>query len=462
MTQKYVDLKAIMSPKTVAIIGATATPNKIGHVIMQNFIDVGFSGKIFPVNINNQGTIMGFKAYKSILEVGQNVDLAVIAIPAPAVAEALEECGKAHVGGVIVISAGFAEVGNVELEKELEKVAKKYSLPVIGPNCLGVMDLRSRINTLFLPSYKLDRPKLGNISFASQSGAVGSAVLDEMMHEGFGLARFISYGNAAVVDEVDVLNYLVNDEETKVIIFYIEGVKRGKEFVEIARKATKIKPIVIIKGGTSATGMQAAHSHTAALVSDYEAYDAVFRQFGFTAAKDLRELLNYAKVLSGQPLSTGNRVAILTNGGGMGVLATDAVAANDLKLAQLTKETEATLRKQMPPIVNICLPLDVGGDADDKRFGDALDALEADPGVDALVVVGLFQTPGADSRVAAKLIQHATGSKKPMVVISMGGNYTEMHKIMMESAGLPVYPSPNDAASALAALISYSRYKEMA
>ncbi len=460
MTQKYADLTPIMYPKSVAIIGATDNTGKIGNIIMRNYIDVGFSGKIFPININSQGSILGFKAYKSVLDVKQNIDLAVIAIPAQAVPAALEECGKAHVKGVVVISAGFAEVGNVDLEKELERVAKKYALPVIGPNCLGVMDLRSRINTLFLPTFKLDKPKIGNISFVSQSGAVGSAVLDEMMHEGFGLARFISYGNAAVIDEVDVLNYLMHDKETKVIVFYIEGVKRGKEFVEVAKKATKIKPVVIIKGGRSDAGMQAAHSHTAALAGGYEAYDAVFRQFGFTAAKDLKDLLNYAKILSGQPLCTGNRVAILTNGGGMGVLATDALADNDLKQAQLTEASQATLRKTMPPIVNIRLPLDVGGDADDKRFGDALDVIEADPGVDALIVVALFQTPGADSRVAEKLIHHATGMKKPMVVICMGGNFTEMHKIMLESSGVPVYSSPSDAASSLAALISYSRYRQ--
>jgi acetyl coenzyme A synthetase (ADP forming)-like protein len=462
MTQKYANLNPIMYPKSVAIIGASEDPNKIGHIIMQNYIDVGFSGKMFPININNPGSILSFKAYTSILEVKQSVDLAVIAIPAPRVPTVLEECGKAHVKGAVVISAGFAEIGNVELEKELENAARKYALPVIGPNCLGVMDLRSRINTLFLPTFKLDRPKIGNISFASQSGAVGSAVLDVMMHEGFGLARFISYGNAAVVDEVDVLNYLMHDKETKVIIFYIEGVKRGKEFVEVAKKATRIKPVVIIKGGRSEAGMQAARSHTAALVGNYEAYDAVFRQFGFTAAKDLKDMLNYAKILSRQPLGAGNRVAILTNGGGMGVLATDSLFDNDLKIAQLSKASEATLRKQMPPIVNIRMPLDIAGDADDKRFGDALEVIEADPGVDALMVVALFQTPGADSRVAAKLIQYATEMKKPMVVVSMGGNYTEMHKNMMESAGVPVYASPSDAASSLAALISYSRYRQIA
>jgi acetyl coenzyme A synthetase (ADP forming)-like protein len=458
---EYANLDPIMHPKSVAIIGATDKPDKIGRVIMQNYLDVGFSGKIFPINVSNSGTILGLKAYKSVLDVKQSIDLAVIAIPAEFVPSVLEECGKAHVKGVVVVSAGFAEVGNVDLEKELERVARKYSLPVIGPNCLGVMDLRSRINTLFLPTYKLDKPKIGNISFASQSGAVGSAVLDVMMHEGFGLARFISYGNASVVDEVDVLNYLACDKETKVIVFYIEGVKRGKEFIEVARKATKIKPVVIIKGGRSETGMKAAHSHTAALAGNYEAYDAVFRQFGFTAAKDLKDILNYAKILSNQPLCTGSRVAILTNGGGLGVIATDAVSDSGLTLAQLSKESEETLRKQMPPIVNICMPLDIAGDADDKRFGDALAVLEDDPNVDALVVVALFQTPGADSRVASKLIHYATTSKKPMVVISMGGNFTELHKEMMESSGVPVYASPNDAANALAALINYSRYRQM-
>jgi acetyl coenzyme A synthetase (ADP forming)-like protein len=462
MTRKYADLNPIMQPKSVAIIGATESSGKVGRIIMQNYIDVGFSGKIFPVNISKPESILGFKAYASVLDVKQSIDLAVIAIPAQAVPATLEECGKAHVKGVVVVSAGFAEVGNAELEKELERVARKYGLPVIGPNCLGVMDLRSRINTLFLPTFKLDKPRIGNISFVSQSGAVGSAVLDEMMHEGFGLARFISYGNASVVDEVDILNYLMHDKETKVIVFYIEGVKRGKEFIEIAKKTTKIKPVVIIKGGRSAAGMQAAHSHTAALVGNYEAYDAVFRQFGFSAAKDLKDLLNYAKIFSSQPLSTGNRVAILTNGGGMGVIATDALADNGLEMAKLSKESEASLRKRMPPIVNIRMPLDVAGDADDKRFGDALDTIEADPGVDALLVVALFQTPGADSRVAAQLIHYATGTKKPMVVVSMGGNFTEMHKNMMESAGVPVYTSPNDAASSLAALIRYSRYRQMA
>ena len=209
----------------------------------------GYSGKLYPININSTGTIMGIKSYKSVLDVKDEIDLAVIAVPAMIVPSVLEECGKAKVKGVVVVSGGFAEVGNVDLQNQLEKVAKKYSMPVIGPNCLGVMDPRSRNNTLFLPSFKIDKAKVGGISFVSQSGAVGSSVLDMINNEGFGLARFISYGNAAVVDEVDILHYLLHDKETKVIIFYIEGVKRGKEFIEIAKEVTKVKPVVIIKGG---------------------------------------------------------------------------------------------------------------------------------------------------------------------------------------------------------------------
>jgi acyl-CoA synthetase (NDP forming) len=321
------------------------------------------------------------------------------------------------------------------------------------------MDPRSRNNTLFLPSFKIDKPKIGGISFASQSGAVGSSILDMINNEGFGLARFISYGNAVVVDEVDILNYLMRDKETKVIVFYIEGVKRGKEFMEVAKEVTKIKPVVVIKGGITEAGAGAAHSHTAALTGSYQAYEAVFRQCGFSIASDLKDLLNFAKIFSTQPLATGNRIAIVTNGGGTGVITTDALYKSGLKLATLSKESEISLRKVMPSIVNIRLPLDLAGDADDKRFGDALNAVENDDNVDAIVTIALFQTPGADSKLAESLIHFGTQMKKPMVVISMGGSFTQAHKAIMESAGVPVYGSPSEAASSLVALIDYSKYR---
>ena len=457
--KKYANLESIIHPRSVAVIGASENPDKVGHIIMGNYVDGGFPGKLYPVNINSTGTIMGIKSYKSVLDVKAEVDLAVIAVPAAIVPAVLDECGRAGVKGVVIVSGGFAEVGNVDLQNEVEKVAKRYPMPVIGPNCLGIMDPRSRNNTLFLPSFKIDKPKIGGISFASQSGAVGSSVLDMINHEGFGLARFISYGNAVVVDEVDILNYLMHDKETKVIVFYIEGVKRGKEFMEVAREVTKIKPVVIIKGGITEAGAGAARSHTAALTGSYQAYEAVFRQCGFSIASDLKDLLNFSKIFSTQPLATGNRIAIVTNGGGTGVITTDALYKNGLKLATLSKDSETSLRKVMPSIVNIRLPLDLAGDADDKRFGDALNAVENDENVDAIVVIALFQTPGADSKLAESLIHFGTQMKKPMVVISMGGSFTQAHKAIMESAGVPVYGSPSEAASSMAALIGYSKYR---
>jgi acetyl coenzyme A synthetase (ADP forming)-like protein len=457
---KYLNLEPIIRPKSIAVVGASENPDKIGHIILKNNVDSGFEGKIYPININTTGTIMGYKAYRNIRDVKAKIDLAVIAVPAEAVPQVMDDCGKAGVRGVIVVSGGFAEVGNTELQERLTETALKYSIPVIGPNCLGVTDPRSRVDTLFLPTYKIDKPRIGGVSFAAQSGAVGSSILDMINSEGFGLARFISYGNACVVDEVDILNYLARDKETRVIVFYIEGVKRGKDFVEIARKVNKIKPVVIIKGGMTEEGSKAAHSHTAALAGSTQAYEAVFRQFGFVEAKDIKDLLNFSKIFETQPLTTGKRIAIITNGGGTGVLATDALYNNGLTIAELSEDTKRNLRKVMPPIVNIRLPLDMAGDADDKRFEAALEAMMNDSNVDAIMAIALFQTPGADSRVASALIHYGTMMRKPLVVISMGGSYTKAHKAMMESGGVPVYESPGDAASSLAALINYARYRD--
>ncbi len=458
---KDIDLTPLLNPKSVAVIGASRDPDKVGHVILQNYIDAGYSGKLFPVN-NKTDTILGLRTYKSILDIKEKVDLAVIALPAPIVPQILEECGKAGVKSAVVVSGGFAEVGNVDLQNRIVEIAKKYRIAMLGPNCLGVMDPRTRIDTLFLPTYKLNRPKVGGVSFVSQSGAVGSTILDLISKEGFGLAKFISYGNAAYIDEVDILNYLMKDKDTKVIVMYIEGINRGKEFIEVAKKVTKIKPIIVIKAGATEMGAAAAHSHTAALAGNHEVYEAAFRQFGFSIAKDLSELLYYAKIFDSENLPEGNRVAIITNGGGTGVLTTDAVYESGLTLTQLSDETKNELKKYMPPIVNIRLPLDLAGDADKERFEKAVDIVSKDPNVDMLIVITLFQTPGADSSVAAALIHKKENMEKPMIVISPGGDYTQMQKIMMESGGLPVYDSPMAATKSLYELYRYAQYKKNA
>jgi len=460
MRPKYLNLEKMMRPRSVAVIGASQNPDKVGHIILQNYVDSGYSGRLYPVNINSKEPILGLKTYRKISNIRAPIDLAVIAIPAAFVPEVVEECGRSKVKSVIVVSGGFSEVGEHALQEKLAMAAEKYSMPLLGPNCLGVMDPRSRVDTLFLPTFKIDKPKIGGVSFATQSGAVGSTVLDVISHEGFGMAKFISYGNAAGIDEVDILNYLMHDKDTKVIVFYIEGIKRGHEFVEVAKKATLVKPVVIIKGGVTEEGSKAVQSHTASLAGSYETYEAVFRQYGFTIARDIDELIYYAKIFDTQPLATGNRIAIMTNGGGTGVLATDALYQTGLKVAGLSEESKAELRKTMPSIVNIRLPLDMAGDADDKRFAAALDVLSKDSNVDALMVIALFQTPGADSRVAATLIHYNDQMNKPLVVVSPGGSYSEVHRNMMESSGVPVYNSPFAAAKALSALIEYARYKQ--
>lgn len=457
--RKPLDIRMMFKPRRIAIIGASRDPEKVGHIILQNYINGGYDGKLYPVN-KNADKIMGLKAYPSVLDIKEQVDLAVIAIPAPLVPEAVEECGKAGIKTAIVISGGFSEIGNVDLQEKMVAVANKYGIALLGPNCLGVMDPRSRVDTLFLPSYKLSRSPVGGVSFVAQSGAVGSTVLDLISQEGFGLSKFISYGNAAQVDEVDILHYLMNDPETKVIVMYIEGIKRGKAFIELARQITRIKPVVVLKAGRTEAGASAALSHTASLAGSYEAYEAVFRQFGFTIASDISDLIYFSKIFSTEPAPKGNRVGIITNGGGTGVLTADAIAGySDFVLGEFSKSTADTLRKEMPPLVNIRNPLDLAGDADRKRYGDALTNLANDPKIDILVVIVLFQTPGADSTLAAEVIGIKQSLDKPMIVISMGSSYTEMHKIMMESAGVPVFDSPAAAAKALDGLYLYWKYR---
>ncbi|MDE1874145.1 MAG: CoA-binding protein [Candidatus Micrarchaeota archaeon] len=453
------DLTPMMKPRSVAIIGASRDPAKVGNVILQNYIGAGYEGKLYPVN-PNADEILGRKAYKTVLEIKDTIDLAVIAIPAPLVPKVLEQCGKAKVRSAVVVSGGFAEVGETELQEKITEIAKKYKIAMIGPNCLGVMDTRSKVDTLFLPMKKISRPKVGYVSFVSQSGAVGSTVLDVIAGEGFGLSKFVSYGNAAYLDETDILEYLMNDEETKVIVVYLEGIKRGKEFVELARKITKVKPVVVLKAGRTEAGTAAAHSHTAALAGNYAVQEAIFKQFGFTVASDLSELIYYAKIFASEVKPKGNRVAVITNGGGAGVVAADEIASSRyLKMAELSAGTKKSLRKVMPALVNMTDPLDLAGDADSRRYGDALNALGADPNIDMLMVIVLYQTPGADPAVTHEIVQKKITLNKPLLVVSVGTEYTHKQTRLLEDKNVPVYDSPISAVDALEALFEYAEYK---
>ncbi|MCX8195410.1 MAG: CoA-binding protein [Candidatus Micrarchaeota archaeon] len=456
LAKKIANLEAVFNPSSIAVIGASREPNKIGHVIVKNFIDGGFAGRIYPIN-PNADEILGLRAYKSVLDVKEKIDSAVIAIPAQFVAQVLEECGKKGIKGVVLITGGFSEVGKHEEEKAISEIANRYGMALIGPNCMGVITPASRVDSVFLPIYKLGRPRVGPISFISQSGAVGGCIVDLAARAGIGMCKFVSYGNAAVIDECDLLEYLGHDKDTQIIVVYLEGVKDGRRFLEVSRRITRKKPIVAIKAGRSAAGAEAAKSHTGSLAGSSEAYRAAFKQAGIIEAATLEQLFDFAKVFD-QVLPSGKRVGIITNGGGMGVLAVDSLEDEGLELASISEETAKQLRASLPPYANVRNPLDIIGDADSHRYEVALNAFMKDSGIDVILLIILFQTAAIDSSVVNIAIRASDQRKKPIIAVCTGGEYTEMHKRILESYGVPTYSSPSSAMRAISRFIKYAEH----
>ncbi|MFH1285093.1 MAG: CoA-binding protein [Candidatus Micrarchaeota archaeon] len=451
------NIKYLFAPGSIAVIGASHNPAKIGYAITRNFKEGGYWGKVYPINPNVQ-QILGLKCYASVKDVKGSVDCAIICVPAKFVANVLRECAAKGVKAAIVISGGFSEVGNVEGEKELMKIAEENNMALIGPNCLGVLNPASKVDSLFLPIYKLERPRVGTIGFISQSGAVGGCIIDMAGRAGIGISKFISYGNAAGIDEADLLEYLGSDRNTKVIVCYIEGVKEGRNFMKIAKEVAKRKPVIVLKAGVSKKGAEAAKSHTGSLAGDTQAYRAMFKQCHLIEAQTLMRLFYFAKIFY-QPLPKGKRVGIVTNGGGSGVLATDALEYSHLDLAQPSEETIKALKDKLPTYVNVRNPLDIIGDANSARYALAVDAMMRDPNIDILVVIVLFQTVALDSTVVDVLIRASETYGKPLVVVSTGGEYTEAQKRILDSYNIPTYHSPNAAMDSIAKAVEYAEFQ---
>ncbi|MCX6817985.1 MAG: CoA-binding protein [Candidatus Aenigmarchaeota archaeon] len=447
-------LDGFFVPKSIAIIGASRDQSKIGHVVMRNMVEGDYKGKVFPVNPNTS-QILGLKCYPSVTKIRERVDMAVISIPAELVPKALEECGRKGIKNVIIITGGFKEIGNNELEKKLIDIAKKHKIRVIGPNCLGVFDPDSGVDTVFLPRYKLARPKGGDISFITQSGAVGSVVIDWMARKGYKMSKFISYGNASDVDEADLIEYLINDKKTKVICAYFEGVKEGRKFFEITRKFAGKKPIIVLKGGTTSAGTKAVSSHTGSLAGSFEVYSAAFRQAGIIQATDMEELFDYARTLSSLPKPKGHRVQIITDGGGFGVLLTDNIIKDGLSLATMTEEKVEEMRKKMPAYVVLKNPIDLTGDADSERYQYAITAAIEDPNVDMIGLIVLLQVPRLGGEIVDTIINAFKTSQKPIFVVSAGGDYTEVLKKTLEDIGIPTFSYPQSAAKAMKVLYEF-------
>lgn len=436
--------------KNIAIIGASREPGKVGYTILKQLL--GRTFKLYPVN-PNANTILGLTCYASVSNIPGTVELAVIATPAKTVPAILDECGKKGITHAIIISAGFKEVGNAELAQQLQDALKRNNITCIGPNCLGVYDAHTKLDTFFLPTERLMRPQPGTISFISQSGATGSAVMDLAADENYGFAKVISYGNAANVDESDLLNYLAKDDDTKVICMYVEGIKDGKKFMNAAKQCTK--PIIAIKGGTTEAGSKAAKSHTGSLAGSAAIYRGAFKQCNIIIADTLEEVFEFTKIFEKEAdKPKGRNVQIITNGGGYGILTADALLHHKLTLAKPGKPIK-NLANKFPPTVIVNNPIDILGDATNERYELALDAAIKDKNNHSIVMTVLTQTPLTDEHLVdtlSKKIQHAN---KPIAVVITGSDYSKQLKRTFESQGVPCFTFPDNAVRALAAYTDY-------
>ncbi|MEO6302604.1 MAG: acetate--CoA ligase family protein [Bacteroidia bacterium] len=450
------NLKHIFEPQSIAIIGATAKAGAVGNAILINILESGFKGAVYPVNPKYEN-IRSLKTYDDVTEIIDTVDLAIICIPPTAVECAIAQCAKKGIKAVVLITAGFKEIGaeGKKLEDAIIYTAKKYNIDLIGPNCLGIVNTSNKIKLNANFSFKM--PHSGNIALVSQSGAIGVVAIDYAHQQDLGISKFASIGNKAVIDECDVLDYLIHDDETKIITMYIEDISNPKRFFEMAKKAAlNKKPIIVIKTGVSARGAVAAHSHTGALSSSDTAYDALFKQCGVIRVTTLEELFEIAKGFTCLVETKGNRVAILTNGGGMGIIATDAVEKYHLEMTTFDANTLDAFKKVLPATASFNNPVDIVGDADAKRFSDALEIIVKDKNVDA-IIVSVTPTIKTDmNAIASVLCNYAQSNPKIPILANLLSFEAEPTFIqLLEKENIPNFDFPEINVRALAVMANY-------
>lgn len=450
------DLNFLFNPRHIAVVGASRSPEKIGYAILNNVINSGFTGDIYPVN-PKEDEISGLKSYCSVKDIGKPVDLAVICVPSKRVVEVAEECGKSGVKGLIVITAGFKEVGSegLKAEKKLLDICKKYEMRMLGPNCVGLMDTHTPMNASFARGFADE----GNISFISQSGAMLVSILDWSFEMGMGFSRFISLGNKADLNEIDFIESCAADPQTNVILCYVEDITDGERFIEVCTEASKRKPIIILKSGTSTAGAQAASSHTGALAGSDRAYEAAFKQCGVLRVESMNELFDLARAFSTQPLPRNSRVAIVTNAGGAAIVATDAVEKYGLKMSRFNKETIDHMRENLPSEANIYNPVDIIGDAKNDRYQFALKTVLEDDNVDSALVLlcpAAVTEPEKTAETIVGLSQEYTN--KPVMSVYMGGRTLAAGKKYLTDNGVPDFTFPEPSVRALEGMIRYTEF----
>jgi acetyltransferase len=449
-------LDYVFNPESIAIIGASRHPQKIGYRCLRNLIEGGFKGKVFPVNPNAR-EIFGIECYPDLTKVPQAVDLALVVVPAELSERAIKSCIEKSVKGVAVISSGFSEVGKKDLEEKIAELCKKNKIPLIGPNIVGIISNTSSCNASFAQSL----PYPGHLTLISQSGALGIALIGRTWIDRIGLSKLVSIGNQADVDFAELITYFTEkDEDTYAICLYIEGLPSGKKFIEACKKASKLKPLVALKVGISKRGAIAVQSHTGSMAGKGAVFKGAFKQAGVIETRDLGDLFDKALALSLQPPLKGDKVVVITNGGGAGVCATDAAELNGIPLQNLPASLKAKMRKWMPEFGSTKNPFDLTGQALKENYeGAVIDAMEHQ-WVEGSVIL-YCQTAQTVPQEIADGIYHAIrsykGTKKPVTVGLLGGEKCEEAAVWLKERNIPAYPTPERAMAALGALREYGR-----
>ena len=453
------ELSTFFNPKTVAVVGASNTFGKVGYDVVHNLSQFKFPGEIVPIN-RKSDEIQGYKAFKSLSDYPDKIDLVFIAVPTKFVNSVIEEMGKLGIKHVVIITAGFKEIGTegARMEQELGQTIKKYGIRAIGPNVVGLLDSHTPLNG----SFASRMPIKGNLGFISQSGALITGILDWSLNEELGFSKFISVGNKLDIDEVELIEYLGEDPQTHAILAYLESINKGPQFIEVCQRVSQIKPIIVIKSGSSKAGARAASSHTGSMAGANTAYNSAFEKAGVIRAISVEELFDTATAFSSQPLPNGNRLCIITNAGGPGIIATDAAEFAGLDLAALSPETIEVLRNALPPAAALYNPVDVLGTGAMKEYDASMKAVLQDPNVDMVLIIMTPQGMTEPVKTARSIIEnHKLFPNKPISAAYMGGVDLADGARLLKENGIPCFSFPERGITSLVGLYKYSLIRKM-
>ncbi|MCL4456728.1 MAG: acetate--CoA ligase family protein [Nitrospirae bacterium] len=449
-------LESLFNPKSIAVIGASREPQKVGYAVMNNLIRFNYRGKLYPIN-PSASEILGLKAYQKVSAAGENIDLAVIAVPARFVPETIMDCVAAGISSAVILSAGFKEAGpeGVRLEGDIKKIGRDNNIRILGPNCLGIINTVNDMNATFAAGM-LPR---GRNAFFSQSGALGIAILDWAIGNRMGFSKFISLGNKTDLNEIDFIEYFINDPDTDIILGYIEDVVDGKRFLNIAEKATKIKPIILLKSGGTEAGARAASSHTGALAGSEIAFSAAFKQTGVIRAKGIEDLFDAALAFSGGKLPAGDRLLIITNAGGPGIIAADTSEKLGLKLPQMSKNTIEAMSALLPKNASLYNPVDIIGDANSERYAVVLNKAISDPNVDGIIVILTPQAMTDVENTAQIIIETSEKTERSVIASFMGEMRVRESIERLKARAIPNFSYPETAIAAFKRLHDYNVWR---